>query len=143
VGGFGRPADRGAGSGFDHELLLRVGVLAGGEPRTPAQLTGSAAARVPAGRVRRRSRLRLGERTIELALVQVGSGFVLDQFEGDRRLVRVDVPGMRPGAQVTRFLAAIWGPENGGIDVSFVNPESARVVQHTYDVTAGGLSQIR
>ena len=143
VGGFGRPADRAAGSGFDHEVLLRVGVRPGAQARTTPAVTGAAAAALPDGRVRRRGTLRLDGRAIQLSLVRVGQRFVLDQHAGGRRLARIDVPGMRPGAEVVRFLAAAWAPDAGGLDVSFVNEESARVVPLTYQVLRGGFTRLR
>jgi serine/threonine-protein kinase len=141
--GLGRPADRGAGTGFDRELLLRVGFLPGGHRRSPPQVTGSAAARLPSGRVRERRSVRLGRQTIDLALVQVGSTFALDKFAGSRRVARLGLPGMRPGAQVTLFLAAVWSPTEAGLDVSYVNQDSARVIQRTYAVTAKGFILVR
>jgi hypothetical protein len=141
--GLDRAADRGTGTGFDRELLLRVGLLPGGHFRSPPQVTGSAAARLPAGRVRNRRSARLGRRKIDLALVQLGSTFALDEFAGGRRLARLGLPGMRPGAQVTLFLTAAWSPTQVGLDVSYVNQDSARVAQHTYVVTAKGFTLVR
>jgi hypothetical protein len=143
VGGFGRAADRGRGTGFDHELLLRVGVVPGAGPRKPRQTTGSAAEALPPGRVERRSAVRIGGRSVEVALVQVGRQFYLDQLIGDRRRARIEVPGMRPRAHVARFELAKWGPALGGVDVSYVNEESARVVQLTYYVQNGEFGRAR
>jgi serine/threonine-protein kinase len=143
VAGAVRPADRGPGSGFAHELLLRVGVQPGGQVEEPAEITGSEAERLSAGRALRRGEVPLDRRPLEIVLVRVGDGFALDQFAEGRRLVRAEVPGMRPGAHVARFEAAQWGPDGGGVDVSFVNPESARVVQFTYEVGDGVLRRIR
>jgi hypothetical protein len=44
---------------------------------------------------------------------------------------------MRPGAQITRFLAAEWGPEQAGLDLSYVNEGSARVVLKGYVLAEG------
>jgi serine/threonine-protein kinase len=143
VPGAGRPADRGPGTGFDHELLLRVGLLPGGGRRSPEKVTGSAAVRLPAGRVLKRRRVALGKQQIELALVRRGRGFAVDQFAHGRRAASMGVPGMRPGAQVVRFLAAVWTPEQSGLDVSFVNPGSARLVQRSYVFDANGFTSLR
>jgi len=136
--GLGRPADRGAGTGFDDELLLRVGILPGGKPRSPAQVTGAAAERVAAGRVLRRYRVPVAGRRTELALVQLGSAFAVDQLAGDRRIARIQVPDLRPDAQITRFLAAVWSPDQSGLDLAFVNEGSARVILRAYVVTRRG-----
>lgn len=141
--GLGRAPDRGEGTGFDHELLLRVGVLPGGHHRVPLQVRGSAAARLPAGRVRERRGVRLRGQTIELALVQVGRTFALDEFAGARRVARIEVPGMRPRAEVTLFLAALWAPRKAGLDLNYVNEDSARVVQHTYAASSKGFTLVR
>ena len=77
-----RPAERGAGTGFDHELLLRVGLLPGGQPASPPQVTGSAAERLPAGRVRARRTSTLHGRPVEFAIVRLGSTFALDRVRG-------------------------------------------------------------
>jgi serine/threonine-protein kinase len=141
--GLDRAPDRPGGTGFDHELLLRVGVLPGGAPRPPHQITGSAAERLPAGLLRERRTVRFGRRPTRLALVRIGDAFALDEFAGHRRVARIEVPGLRGGAQITLFLAARWGPGLGGLDVSYVNADSARVIQHTYAVAASGFTLVR
>jgi hypothetical protein len=88
-------------------------------------------------------RSKLDNQPIELALVRVGRTFALDQFAGDRRVARIQVPGMRPGAQVTNFLAAVWAPDQVGLDLSFVGKESARVELRTYVITDQGFERIR
>lgn len=143
AGAPGRAPDRGPRTGFDHELLLRVGLLPGGHSRVPHQVRGSAAASLPAGQVRERRSVRLGGRTVGLALVRTGRTYALDQFAGGQRVARISVPGLRPGAQVTRYVAAIWGPGQAGLDLDYVNEGSARVVQHTYEVSPSGFTLIR
>ncbi|MBJ7520866.1 MAG: serine/threonine protein kinase [Solirubrobacteraceae bacterium] len=132
VAGAGRPADRGAGTGFDVELLLRVGITPGAERRAPRQVTGSAAADLPDGRVRARRESTLDGRPIEMALVEVDGRLALDLVQSRRRLARVEIPGARARAAVARFVAAEWSPDQTGVDIDVVNEGSARVVQHTY-----------
>jgi hypothetical protein len=117
---------------------LRVGLLPGGERRLPSTVTGAAAARLPAGRVLKRRTERLQGRRIDVALVQLGDRFAIDQFTDRRRAARIDVPGLRPGAQITRFLSAKWSPDQVGLDLSYVNEGSARVVLRVYVVTPNG-----
>ncbi|MEA2123844.1 MAG: hypothetical protein QOI80_626 [Solirubrobacteraceae bacterium] len=141
--GLSRAPDQGAGTGFDHELMLRIGVLPGGHHRVPIQVRGSAAEKLPAGRVRERRSVHLRGQTIALALVQLGRTFALDEFAGTRRVARIEVPGMRPRAQVTLFLAALWAPRKAGLDLNYVNEDSARVVQHTYAASSKGFALVR
>ncbi len=138
VPGVGRPADRGPGSGFDNELLLRVGIQPGGKRRATPQVTGAAAARLPAGRVVRAQRIAVAGRPSRLALVQVGGRFAVDQFTGGRRTARIDVPGLLPGAQIVLFEAAVWSPDQTGLDLAFINEGSARLVQTGYVGTRDG-----
>ena len=99
--GFGRAADRGRGHG------VRPRAAAARRRRCPAR------ARRPRGRRRARrprhcptagssaaARCASSGRSVEVALVQVGRRFRLDEFIGDRRRARIEVPGMRPRAQV-------------------------------------------
>lgn len=143
VAGAGRPSDQGARTGFDHELLLRVGILPGGRRHSPPQVIGAAAERLPPGRRLRAQSVELDGRTVQLALVQVGSTFALDELVGGRRAARIEVPDLRPRAQLVLFEAAAWADNLAGLDVNFVNEGSARVVQRTYAVTAGGFELLR
>jgi hypothetical protein len=143
VTGLGRAADRGEGTGFDHELLLRLGLLPGGHPRSPATVTGSAAESRPGGRVLARHHVPFRGHASEIAFVRVGSTFALDQFIGGRRTARIEVPGMRPGAQIVRFAAAAWSRSQTGVDLHYVNVDSARVIQRSYVVTPTGFTLIR
>jgi hypothetical protein len=143
VPGAGRPPDRRGGAGFDSELMLRVGILPGGERRVPPQVTGAAAERLPAGKAVAQTRVKLGKRTIGLALVRVGPKFALDEFAGGRRYARIDLPDMRPRAEIVRFYALPWSPEQTGIDLFFANEGSARMIQSGYVVTATGFTVIR
>jgi hypothetical protein len=141
--GLNRKPDRRAGTGFDHEVLLRVGVLPGGAHRKPHQVAGRDAAALPAGKVLRRRSLRLEGKRIDFAVVQVGDQFAVDQFADGRRASRMDVAGMRPGAQVTVFVAALWSPQLAGLDLSYVNQGSAQVVQRSYAFDQSGFQLIR
>jgi serine/threonine-protein kinase len=140
LAGVGRAADRGRGTGFDQELLLRVGILPGGKPRAPESSFGDEAARLPDGRVIRRTRAPFGDKRIELRLVRIGRQFRLDEFSGGRRVASMAVPGMRPRAMMVRFLALAWAPDQTGVDVWFVNEGSGRMVQRGYVVTPNGFT---
>jgi hypothetical protein len=130
------PPDRGPGTGFDHELLLRVDYVAGGQQRLPHQVTGAAALNLEPGRVRARRKLHFTNgRPVEIALVAVGGRIVLDQFLGGRRSARIDVPDFRAkGGQIILFdVSATGDPEGLSIYISYANEESARVLKHYYE----------
>jgi hypothetical protein len=132
-----RPPDFGPGSGFDGELLLRVDYIPGGAQRRPHQVTGAAAGRLPAGRLRARRRLRFGNgRPVEIRLVILGDHFAFDEFIGGRRTARIDVPGFRPqnGHLLDLEVYAEDAPQQLGIYVEFNNDESARILDHFYAV---------
>ena len=138
-----RRPTRGAGSGFDRELLLRVGVLPGGE--RSACRSRSRAARpqsLPAGRVRDRRNLKIDEHRYVMALVEVDGRIYLDQLEAGKRLARIEVVAMREGARLVRFATAQWDVGLGGIDVHFVNVDSARVTERGFEIGANGLVSV-
>jgi hypothetical protein len=130
------PPDRGPGTGFDHELLLRVDYVAGVQQRLPHQVTGAAALNLEPGRVRAHRKLHfMNGRPVEIALVAVGGRIVLDQFLGGRRSARIDVPDFRAkGGQIILFdVYATGDPEGLSIYISYANEESARVLKHYYE----------
>jgi hypothetical protein len=133
----GRPPDRGPGTGLDRELLLRVEYVPGGQQREPEQVTGAEAARLPAGRIRARRRLRFESgRPVEVALVELGGRFVLDQFMRGERTARIDVPDLRPseGGRILEFeVSAEADREQLGVYLEYANEESARILDHFYD----------
>jgi hypothetical protein len=50
---------------------------------------------------------------------------------------------MRPGVQVTGLVAGLWSPQQAGLDLSYVNEGSARVVQRSYAFDQTGFQLIR
>ena len=136
-GAFGAP-DRDAGTGFDYELLLRTDFVAGGEPRMPKELSGAAAAQATDGLVRKRTDVEFTEpdSTVNVELVEVDGGVALDLFNGDKRLKRVFVPGLLPGgAPIDLTAYTSKGAEFGEVDVSWVNPDSGRLIFHFFSVS--------
>jgi hypothetical protein len=132
-----QPPDHGPASGFDHELLLRVEYVPGGEPRRPRQISGAAAARLEPGRVRVERTLRYASgRLATIKLVRLGDHFVFDQFVGGRRTARIDLPDFLPGEGniIELEVYAEEDAEQIGVYIEFVNPESERIQKHFYDV---------
>jgi hypothetical protein len=132
------PVQRGAGTGFDHELLLRVEYVAGARPHFPGRLTGSDAATAPAGR-------REGEQDVELrdgsvrsvAIVSIGDEVAIDMFSGDRRIVRLPVPGLDPDGHV--FDLQWFGAPL--IRLEWLNPDGL-TVSHEYAIGARSVAPI-
>ncbi|HEX5910466.1 MAG TPA: serine/threonine-protein kinase [Thermoleophilaceae bacterium] len=98
VGGFYGSADRGPGTGFDHEVLVRAEFVAGRKQALPRKLTGAAAADAPAGKLRLRERVPIssprGSVTAEVR--EVGQRVVIDLVRGGRRVQRQFLPDLRP-----------------------------------------------
>jgi serine/threonine-protein kinase len=139
VAGLGRPPDHKAGSGFNREVLLRVGYAPGGKLSLPVATSGREAATLPAGRVRDRRNLRIDEHRYVMALVEVEGRVYLDQFEAGKRLARIAVVGMRDDARLVRFATAQWDTGLGGVDVHFLNVDSARVTERGFETGTNGL----
>ena len=85
-----RPTELGRGTGFDHELLLRVDYVPGAEPATTGRLSGRLG---PARAGRPGARLAngrgLGRAAAGGAWSGCGTRIAVDLFAGDRRLARM------------------------------------------------------
>lgn len=145
LGGFyGRP-NRGPGTGFDHEVLLRAEFVAGRRPAAPQQLTGAAAARAPDGVLRGRERVEIStpRSAVVVELREVGAQVVLDLVRGDRRAERLVLPGLRPGgdpAQLSAF--TIDGEPYSDVTVRWVNPNSGRLLVRGLSVSRSDIQLI-
>jgi predicted Ser/Thr protein kinase len=128
-------ADLSAGTGFDHEVLLRVDYVPGGKRRVPEQVTGAAAAAVPAGHVRARKALKLVDgRQLEVALVELGSRVFFDLFSRGQRVARIEAPDIRPGGQIVLFYTLPYDDPSGETGVQWVNRFSGRLLERYYEV---------
>jgi Protein kinase domain len=130
------PANRGPGTGFDHELLFRVEFLPGAQQRQPEQVAGAEAEELSPGRLHARRKIRFESgRPVEVALVEVGGRFVLDQFIVGRRSARIDVPGFRPSEEGRLLDFEVYAEadrEQLGIYMEYANEQSARILDHFY-----------
>ena len=145
LGGFyGRP-DRGPGTGFDHEVLVRAEFVPGRKRAQPEELTGAAAARAPDGKLRERERVEISKppSTVTVELREVGRRVVLDLVRGGRRVERLFLPGLRPGGDPAQLNALTFdGEPIGGIDVRWVNPNSGRLIFHGLSVSRSDIQLI-
>ena len=134
--GIVRAPELAAGSGFDHELLLRVELVAGQDQRRPRQVNGAAAAALPAGRDvrRRRGRFENGK-PFDVAVVEVGGRLVLDMHRDGARIARLDLPGFRPGGRLIAFDVEPDPSERekSGVYMEYANENSTRILSHYVD----------
>jgi hypothetical protein len=126
----GRSVDRAEGSGFDHELLLRVEYVPGAEWKPMGLLTGRAADRARAGRevTTRQVELR-GRRVRTLALVTLSDRVAFDLFDGDRRLARLVVADADPRGR----LVTLSGYNRPIVRLRWSNPDG-RTIGNDYAV---------
>ena len=92
-----RPIERGEGTGFDHEILLRADYTPGASPASAGRLTGRAARRAPAGQELLSRTIEVRGRLRRVAVVTLSDAVAVDLFAGDRRLARVTAPEADPG----------------------------------------------
>jgi hypothetical protein len=133
-----RPIERGPGSGFDHEILLRAEYVPGGKRKLPGRLTGRAAAQAPAGRELRRRDLDLpGGEVRAVAVVRLPGRIALDLFAGEQRLARLTVPDADAHGRL-RDLNAFSSPR---LTLRWRNPDG-RTIEHDYAVRAGSIAPL-
>lgn len=131
VGGFYGSPDRGRGSGFDHEVLVRAEFVAGRKQAQPEKLSGAAAARAPGGKLRLRRRVPISSPrgSVVAEVREVGQRVALDLVRDGRRVQRLFLPGLRPGGDpATIAVLAVEGEPFGGVDLRWVNPNSGRLI---------------
>jgi hypothetical protein len=136
-GAYGAP-DRGAGSGFDYEVLVRADFVAGAEARTPEQLTGADAASAADGRVRESAEVEFSKprTTVMLELVEVGDRVALDLRRDGRRTARMFVPGLiARGEPVNMKTYAFEGQDLTEVGIWWVNPNSGRLIFHFFNAS--------
>ena len=130
-----RPTELGRGTGFDHELLLRVDYAPGAERATAGLLRGRSAQRAPAGR-------ELGSRTVEVsgalrrvAVLELRNAVAVDLFAGDRRLARIIAAEADPAGRLLWMTAAYGNPA-----LRWRNPDG-RTIDYAYAVSARELAR--
>lgn len=126
--------DEGAGSGFDHELLLRIDVSRHVRTASTAPLRGRLAADAWPGFVLASRDVAVGggaERTV--AVVSLGGSVAIDLFDGTRRLARTPIAGADGRGRLDRFTTAA-----GTVRVRWQNPSGQRL-DRAYTVTASAV----
>lgn len=130
-----RPIELGPGSGFDHEILLRVDYTRGAKPTVAGQLSGRAARLAPAGRELRSRTVEVRGRLRRVAVVELAGAIALDLFAGDRRLARLPDPEVDPAGRLLNFATS-------GLRYPVLrwrNPDG-RTIAHEYAVGARTLT---
>jgi hypothetical protein len=99
-----RRVDHPEGTGFDHEVLLRVEYVPGARAALRGVLSGQAAARAPAGRQLSSRDVETGDGTLRtVALVRVADRIAVELLDAERRLVRLPVADAHPRGRLMRF----------------------------------------
>jgi len=130
-----RPLEDGKGSGFDHELLLRVEYLPGAVSRSPGTLTGRAARLAPSGRELDAREVDLSRGVVrKAAVVNVRDRIAIDLFAGRHRLERLVIAG----ADARGTLLSLTAYGQPAVSVSWRNPDG-RALSLGYLVNAGSL----
>jgi hypothetical protein len=130
-----RPVEDGKGSGFDHELLLRVEYLPGAVSRSPGTLTGRAARLAPSGRELDAREVDVGGGLARnVAVVKVRDRVAIDLFAGRHRLERLALAGA--DARGTLLSLTAYGQPT--VSVSWRNPDG-RTLSLGYLVNARSL----
>jgi hypothetical protein len=133
-----RPPERGPGTGFDDELLLRVEYSPGARWRIPGSLIADAAAAAPPGRVVGRYVLRRGTNPAAFAIVRVGREVAADLVVGSHRLARLPVAAASPEGELRsiEFRRARFGRQ-----ILLVRWQNARsIIEHEYAVNDRSLT---
>src|SRR5215208_3542637 len=123
-----RPAESGAGTGFDYELLLRVDFAPGARWVVPGWLKGRTAETAPPGRELAEVELSRAARR-RVALVNFDDRIVLDLFERERRVARVPVEGADAGGGSPE-LSELRRPM---VRVQWRNPDGG-AISHDYEI---------
>jgi hypothetical protein len=124
-----RPVEQGPGSGFDHELLLRVDYEPGARVRVPGRLSGRAARLAPDGRTLRARTIEAGGGELRrVKIVEVEDGIAVDLFAGDRRLARLPAPDADPAGRLLTLT-----PVSTTAILRWGNPDG-RTIVHEYTV---------
>ncbi len=130
-----RPIELGAGSGFDHELLVRVDYRRGATAASAGELSGRFARSAPPGRALRSVTVEVQGRLRRVTVVRLADAIAVDLFAGDRRLARLPAPATDPAGRLLNFASLGVGHPV----LRWRNPDG-RTVGHGYSVDARTLT---
>jgi protein kinase-like protein len=129
-----RPMERGPGSGFDHELQLRVEYMPGAKWRPPGLLTGRVAERARRGRELAADDVQMADGEVRrVAAVRLRDHVAFDLFAGKRRMARLVVAGADPRG--TLLGLAAYPKRPGIVRIEWRN-RARRTITHDYAVGA-------
>ena len=135
-------ADRGPGQseGFAHEVQLQVDFEPGARLPAPRQVTGAAAAQLPAGREVAAGDVALPDgRRVRVALVEHGGAVHVDLFRDDERRARIVVPDLVPGGEVVEFKPFESAGNPSQLNVAWRNPGTRSDIFHYFGLDAEAL----
>ena len=122
------------------ELQLRVEIEAGATPTPPKQVTGAAAAALPAGEELAVSETPLPDgRRVRVALIRAGDAIAIDLFRGDRRRARIAVPDLEPDGRLVEFRAFEADDAPSQLNLLWRNPGVRAQTEHYYGLSAESL----
>jgi len=130
-----RRVEDGKGSGFDHEVLLRVEYVPGAVSRPPGTLTRRAAPLAPPGHELDAREVDLSSGVVrKVSLVKVRGRVAIDLFAGRRRLERLVIAG----ADTRGTLLSLTAYGQPALSVLWRNPDG-RTLSRGYLVDARSL----
>jgi hypothetical protein len=131
-----RTADRGEGTGFDHELLLRVEYVPGANWRPSGLLTGRDAQLASPGQKVATHQVELpGRRVRTVVLVRLGDRVAFDLFDGERRVARLAVADADPRGR----LVTLTDYNRPVLRLRWSNPDG-RTIGNDYTVRARSMA---
>jgi len=104
-----RPIELGAGTGFDHEILLRADYARGVRPAPSGRLSGRAAERAPHGRELRSLAVDVRGGARRVTVVALSDAVAVDLWAGGRRLARLPALDAQPTGRLLSFSTLGFG----------------------------------
>lgn len=127
-------------TGLDRELLLRGELDPGAVRDAPEQITGTQAARAPAGREVAASSTRLPDgREVRVALVLVDGRVVIDLTRAGRRRARLVLDGLDPAGRPVEFKAFESPGNDSQLNVGWLPPGGGKPEERYFGLGAESL----
>jgi|GEM_PF-2541454 len=134
------PPGKGPGTGFDHELMLRVDYEPGGIPVPPKQVVGDDAKDLPDGNVIAVDDAALPDgRLVKVTLTEVDDEVFVDLERNGVRRSRIVVPDLRAGGRMVEFKAFESPGSDSQLNVGWLNKGDRRPIEHYFGLDAESL----